>query len=40
MPVNIAAAKGLNGHNHPGGNGIIHYDCLHHLFDRFIGTPA
>ncbi len=40
VPVDIAASKGLNGHNYPGGNAIIHYDCLHHLFDRLISTAA
>lgn len=40
MPVDIAATKGLNGQNNPGGNAIIHYDYLHHFFDRLIGTAA
>jgi len=40
VPVDIAATKGLNGQNNPGGNAIIHYDYLHHFFDRLIGTAA
>lgn len=40
VPVNLAAAKGLNGHDHPWNNSVILHRCVHHLFDGFIGTTA